>query len=422
MSKYIKTIPLSQVAKIAIVAGNNRSLAQVKGTADYIINGGFYDGPKAVGHLKIRGQVMAKSAWNCWGYRWDTGGDIRMDVVPDSGGSNYISGVELLTRDLGPGDKLSYSRDVGGKRGRTSLAMIGDKLVLYCSGDGTRDAHTPEGLRDELYRLGADTAIMLDGGGSSQCDFGGGDQINSTRRVHNYIAVWLKHDKEEDKPMGKTVCLDPGHGVETAGKRSPDGTYFEHEFNLDMARRVKALLERHGVAVTMTRTDEHDVSLAKRVQIANGIKGLDLFVSLHSNAQKGTGWLPARGYGIYTSVAGATAGRNIAAGKILARAKAAGVKLWGDGLHHDVSLYVLKNTVAPAVIIEHAFHNNREDVALLKAPAYRQKLAEVDARGILDYLGIAWEDVPTDKPQEPDKPTVGCVCPHCGGQLKVEKG
>ena len=191
----------------------------------------------------------------------------------------------------------------------------------------------------------------------------------------------------------KKVCLDPGHGVETAGKRSPDGTYRECEFTLDMAGRIKAILERHGVAVTLTRSTGNDVSLANRVKIANAIPGLDLFVSLHSNAAgSGAAWMSARGYGIYTSAEGDTAGRNIAANKILARAKEAGVGLWGGGLHHNASLYVLKHTTAPAVLIEHLFHDNREDVALLKDSAYRDKLAQADAKGILDYLGIPWQE------------------------------
>ena len=191
----------------------------------------------------------------------------------------------------------------------------------------------------------------------------------------------------------KKVVLDPGHGEETAGKRSPDGTYRECEFALDMAGRIRAILERHGVAVTLTRSTGNDVSLADRVKIANAIPGLDLFVSLHSNAAgSGVAWMSARGYGIYTSAEGDTAGRNIAANKILARAKEAGVGLWGGGLHHNASLYVLKHTTAPAVLIEHLFHDNREDVALLKDSAYRDKLTEVDSKGILDYLGIAWQE------------------------------
>lgn len=407
MSKQVAVLPLSSIRKISILPGQGRSLAQVKGSADYIFNGGFYDMTtfKPTGHLKADGKVLGSAAWNCWGYRWDAGPDIRMDVVPDSGGQNYISGVELIS----PSGKVSYSKDVGGKRGRTAIALAGDSLILYCSGDGTKDAATPESLRDELATLGAVSALMLDGGGSSQCSTPGGD-IKSSRRVQNYIAVWLDGEKEDDTTVTKKVVLDPGHGVETAGKRSPDGKYLEHEFALDMARRLKAQLERHGVEVLLTRSDEHDVSLADRVKITNNAKP-DLFVSLHSNAS-GEGWTDPDGFGIYTSAAGATASRNKAANAILARAKAAGISLWGNGLFHDLSLYVLKNTTAPAVLIEHGFHTNINEVELLKTGVYRDLLARVDAQGVLDYLGIPWKEEAAE----------GLVCPHCGGKLKIEKG
>lgn len=426
MSKYIANIPLSKVERIAILQGQGRSLAQVKGSADYIINAGFYDMStgKPIGHLSIDGQVLAKEAWSIWGYAWKDGADIAMKAIP-SQDKNYISGVELIA----PSKTLSYVKEVGGSRGRTAMGLTGDSLILYCTGDGTKDAKTPEKLKEELESMGAKSAIMLDGGGSSQCSFPEGN-INSSRRVHNYIAVWLKKDSEtspkEETDMAKKVVLDPGHGVETAGKRSPDGTYLEHEFNLDMAKRLKAQLERHGVSVTLTRADEHDVSLAQRVKTANAISGLDLFVSLHSNAS-GEGWTDPDGYGIYTSAKSDTAGRNKAAKAILARVKAAGIQMWGDGLFHDGDLYVLKNTVAPAVLIEHGFHTNIHEVALLKTNVYRDLLAKVDAQGILDYLGIHWVEGTIPKQEEPKKEPEAAeeavfVCPHCGGKLKIEKG
>lgn len=215
------------------------------------------------------------------------------------------------------------------------------------------------------------------------------------------------------------VVLDPGHGVETAGKRSPDGSYLEHEFALDMAGRLKRLLEGHGVEVVLTRQDIHDLSLSERVRISNAA-GPDLFVSLHSNAAGGGGqWMSARGYGIYTSMAGDGAGRNRAARAILKRAQEAGIHLWGGGLHHNRELYVLSRTDAPAVLIEHLFHDNAEDCALLKDGGYRQKLAEADAKGILDYLGLAWRPDDTRGGQEP---VDAIPCPHCGGRLNITKG
>lgn len=406
--KYIEKIPLERIDRIAIVPGNSLPMSQVKGDADFIMNGGLYDFAtgKPVGHLKIDGVVHAKENWNYWGYRWDTGPDIRMDIVPDSGGRNYIGDIELLSPGVSATDKITYPASRGGNKPKTGMGMTGDALILYCADD----LITPEQVRDDFVAAGAKTAIMLDSGGSSQCDFQG-KKINSDRKVHNYIAVWLK--KEDDKV--KKVVLDPGHGVETAGKRSPDGTYREHEFTLDMAKRIKAILDRHGVAVKLTRETENDVPLVTRVGIANDYNP-DLFVSIHSNAAgSGASWMNARGYGVYTSAAGDTAGRNIAARKLIARAVEAGVGLWGDGLHHNISLYVLKNTVAPAVLIEHLFHDNRDDVALLKNSVYRDTLAEVDAKGILDYLGIPWQEKAAEG-------AAGCVCPWCGGKLKIVKG
>ena len=244
--------------------------------------------------------------------------------------------------------------------------------------------------------------------------------------------------------MGRKVVLDPGHGVETPGKRSPDGTYLEHEFALDMARRIQTLLERHGVEVVLTREDGHDVSLPQRVRISNAAAP-DLFVSIHSNAAgSGGAWMGVRGYGIYTSLPGESAGRNKAAKAILARARAAGIHLWGGGLHHNSQLYVLCRTEAPAVLIEHLFHDNREDCALLTDGEYRAKLAEADARGILDYLGIPYS--PSVGPEAGSSPEggadeekrgtadsspeggavekehAGIVCPHCGGALALTKG
>ena len=214
MGKYIATIPLADIERIAIVTGNGRSMAQVKGDADYICNAGFYDMTtgRPVGHLKADGAVLAKEAWGCWGFAWDNS-DIKMAALP-AGTKNYISGVEMLSPMIGIHDAMHYRPEVGGSRPRTAMALTGNKLLLYCADSPT----TPEALRDTLYKLGAETAIMLDGGGSSQCDFQG-RKISSSRRVHNYLAVWLR--KKEDKPvdgiiakyMSKNDCYTGGRTI-----------------------------------------------------------------------------------------------------------------------------------------------------------------------------------------------------------------
>ena len=148
MSKYIAVIPRASITRLALVEAGGRSMAQVKEAlgCQYIINAWFYNMAtgKAVGNLCIDGAVKASAGWNSWGLAWDTGTDIRMEVVPGAkAGRNYLSGVELLTPGKGPGAALSYDPAYGGSRGRSAVLLAGDYLVLYCSGEG----QTPEELQ-----------------------------------------------------------------------------------------------------------------------------------------------------------------------------------------------------------------------------------------------------------------------------------
>lgn len=186
----------------------------------------------------------------------------------------------------------------------------------------------------------------------------------------------------------KRVCLDPGHDAGNLANKSPDGTYYEHAFTLDLGKRLEKLLTDRGVSVTMTRTGGGAVSLARRCEIANSIPDLDLFVSLHSNAAAGGGWSSAKGWSVY--LYGPGGDRERAAQDILEQVRAAGIAVRSTPIVYDPELYVLKHTKAPAVLLENGFHTNREEAALLGQADYRQKLAVAEAKGILEYLGIPW--------------------------------
>ncbi len=403
MSKYIATIPLSSVSRLSLVEAGGRSMTQVKEAlgCDYIINSWFYNmnTGKPVGNLKINGTVKANAGWNSYGLTWDDT-DIRMEVIPDNGGKNYLSGVELLTPSKGPDARLSYDPAYGGTRGRSAVLLAGDYLILYCTGDGTADAKTPEAMRDDLVELGgqyANTAglraLGLDSGGSSQCDFDG-KKIYSSRRVAGYLAVWTKKagntDDTEDKPVSrKTVCLDPGHGPDTVNG-SPDGTYKEKEFAWDMYTRISPLLEAHGVHTICTRTEDTNPSLTERANVSNKANAT-CYVSLHSNAAGNDGWYNASGLEIYTSQGPMTAQRNILASDLVNAFHAAGVSLRSSPIKHQMYT-VLAKTDAPACLIEYGFHTSKEDVEKLKDSDYRDKLAEATAKGICTYLGVEWEE------------------------------
>ncbi|MDR2771394.1 MAG: N-acetylmuramoyl-L-alanine amidase [Clostridiales Family XIII bacterium] len=188
-----------------------------------------------------------------------------------------------------------------------------------------------------------------------------------------------------------SVVLDPGHGTETIGKRSPDSSILEYAFNRDMAARVKAHLERHGVETQLTVTNDTDMPLQERCEIANAY-GADAFVSLHANAYgDGKNWTKQNGWEIYVykkgsfseQLANAVHSETIPASGLADR----GVK--------DYNYYVIRNVNMPAVLIEHGFYTNQAEIELLKSPEFRERLAVMDAKGILRFLGVAWTEPAT---------------------------
>ena len=394
------TIPLQRIDRIRLYINTARkSLAAIRAEtgAEYLLNGTLYDMASflPVCHLKADGEVLCRPAYSVAGYAWDQGADIAMMTLPEAARRNYIACTPLVV-DGKKVEALTYDPGQGGKRGRSAMGIKDGRLALYCTRDGGTMVRTPEQLRDDLLAAGWESAIMLDGGGSSQCDFAG-QRVESSRAVHDVILVYLK--KEGDTvDETKTVVLDAGHDAANLANRSPDGAYYEHEFCLDMAKRMGAHLRRCGVTVVETRPDGAAVSLAERCAIANKIKDLDLFVSLHSNAAGGSGWSGARGWSAY--VYGAGGERERAAGAILARVRETGTAVRSAPIVYDPSLYVLKHTAAPAVLIEHAFHTNEADVENLKNADWRSAVAEAQARGITDYLGIVWVSQP---PRESDE-------------------
>ncbi len=225
----------------------------------------------------------------------------------------------------------------------------------------------------------------------------GTNTTNPTVTAPNSVTVnnTVKHDSLTTYAPyadGKiTVVIDPGHGKTTGGKRSPDSSLMEWEFNRDVAYRLKDLLEAQGYTVIMTvaKDDKTDPSLASRVAVANNAENVDLFVSIHANANgNGKTWNRAHGWEIWIHKSGGVSEK--AAKAIEAATKASiteftdrGIKKTGVG---EKGLYVSRNTEMPSVLIEHGFYTNQSECQLMKTSAFRQRLAQADATGIINFF------------------------------------
>lgn len=218
------TVPLSDIDRIQIYVNTaKKSLASIQAEtgADYIINGTLFNMRTYVPncHLRADGVTLCSPAYNVYGYAWDVGPDISMELLPN-GRRNYIACTPLIVNGK-PMDKLTYDDGQGGKRGRSAIGMKDSRLALYCTRDGGSMERTPEALRDDLVSAGWDSAVMLDGGGSSQCNFAG-QTVTSSRAVHDLILVYLK---KEAAPMGVKT-----YSVKTDGSKKLSANFKVSEF------------------------------------------------------------------------------------------------------------------------------------------------------------------------------------------------
>ena len=102
------------------------------------------------------------------------------------------------------------------------------------------------------------------------------------------------------------ILIDNGHGIQTKGKRSPDGTLLEYAYTRDLARRIVATLKARGYDSELLVSEEDDIPLQERVRRTNAYcqalgKSNIILISIHVNAAgNGTRWYTATGWSCYT--------------------------------------------------------------------------------------------------------------------------
>jgi N-acetylmuramoyl-L-alanine amidase len=84
-------------------------------------------------------------------------------------------------------------------------------------------------------------------------------------------------------PERPVIVIDPGHGGKNPGTQSVLSGRYEKEFTLDWALRIQRRLSAQGLQVHLTRTNDADLSLMQRAEVATRLNA-DLFVSLHFNS------------------------------------------------------------------------------------------------------------------------------------------
>ncbi len=201
----------------------------------------------------------------------------------------------------------------------------------------------------------------------------------------------------ETPPADKTftVIVDAGHGGNDVGTLMKDanGTpyLYEKDINLETAQYLAAELKARGITVYETRETDKTLQLSDRTNLANG-NNADLFVSVHVNyfsnpAASGT-------LTLYSKTKDAQYPDKIPskeAATIIQNKLYAALGTSNAGIRSEDELYVLRNSIMPAVLIELGFISNDFDRSVLTNSEKLRQGAAAIADAVEEIIKISKE-------------------------------
>lgn len=192
------------------------------------------------------------------------------------------------------------------------------------------------------------------------------------------------------------ILIDNGHGLNTPGKRSPDGTLIEAIYARQIAQRIVADLQDRGYDAELLVPETEDIPLNDRVNRVNAIcraegKENTILISIHVNAAgNGSKWLNATGWSVYTCK-GHTASDKLAE----CLCEVATKNFPGRRIRTDFSdgdsdweenFYLLQKSLCVAVLTENFFQDCLSDVQFLQSRAGKQAVVDTHVEGLVEWL------------------------------------
>src|SRR5438094_6137232 len=237
----------------------------------------------------------------------------------------------------------------------------------------------------------------------------GGKFLVSRTDVAKTIEPLVRPHRVPNVGKVQTVVLDPGHGGHDKGQVSRYGC--EKDFALDVARKLRPILQAKGMRVIMTRESDYFVPLEVRAQIANHARDA-IFVSVHFNATNDDP--NATGFEIFSFTprgAPSTSDGNVTASSLNmqpgtsmdAQSIALSARIYHSVLGHipeydrgikRARFAVLRLTKVPAVLIEGGFLTERGESKLIASKDWRGKLAAAIGVGIESYQSLGVKKQP----------------------------
>ena len=222
----------------------------------------------------------------------------------------------------------------------------------------------------------------------------------------------------------KLIVIDPGHGGSDPGKENKTLGLNEKTFTLDVAHRLKKLLETQGWRVLLTRSDDRELSPSKKTDLqlrddlANKNRA-DIFLSIHFNSvEKDTDRVTGvETYTMTPQYMFSSGGEkkddmtnvaypgnrldygNLLLGEQLHRAMITTLKTPDRGFKR-ARWGVLRMLDCPGALVECAYLSSNSEARRIATPEFRQQIAQALAAGLQNYSVILETLHP--KPVEPE--------------------
>ncbi len=355
----ICVIPKANIRKIAVYVNSGRmTMQQVKNSlgCQYILNGGLYDMAKfaAINHLTVDGKVLSANG-NPYGYGIKDGG-LVFSYGNNVKAPTFLGAYPVLVRDgKASGDAAPAGLDGFRARSCVGVTRAGD-VVLLCDQTG----RSLNGMAGELLAAGCDTAINLDGGGSSQCDFDG-KALASSRVVHNFLCIWTE-DAPAETPDKKKVLLIAGHGAGDPGAAATIGGKAYRE-DTEARRVVSALQKRLGGLCAVYPTDRDGYQDYKKgtLRAVARFQDYGFVLEVHFNAFKaGAADGKTKGVEVYVP----KGGDKTVADKLCKAVSACGLTNRGVKDGNLAVINTAKSCGVPACLLEVCFIDDPDDMAV----------------------------------------------------------
>ena len=181
------------------------------------------------------------------------------------------------------------------------------------------------------------------------------------------------------------VFLGVGHGGTDSG--AIGNGFKEKDLNLSIALACNDVLVSHGVTVMMSRTKDEDDSIAEEIRECNAFKP-DFAIDIHNNAGGGDG---AECFYHYGGGKGKVVAENILLEIVRVGQNSRGAKVRTNEQGKDYYAFI-RETTAPAIIVECAFVDNPKDVQVIDTLQEQILIGTAIAKGILRVLGIPYKN------------------------------